>query len=443
MNKLLIIDDNEAICTALQVLFDLHGIDADTAHTPEQGLHLMEHQRYALVVQDMNFSEDQTSGEEGVLLFRQLRQKDPQLPVLLITAWSSLETAVQLVKEGATDYLSKPWDDGKLVTQVKELLACRSETNQLAKNSGNLMGMVCEDEETQRIVATALQVARASVPVLIRGPNGTGKEVLAHIIQANSSRKDKPFVKVNAGALPDELFEAELFGAEAGAFTGARTRRIGRFEEANGGTLFLDEIGNLSLSGQMKLLRVLQTGEFSRLGSNQLRATDVRIISATNADLGAAITRGSFRQDLYFRLNVVELTLPGLDSRRDDILPLARHFLATLEGAEGKAFSLPAEQAMLRHHWDGNVRELRNRIQRAVLVTSGALITPADLDLQIGAPVSLPSSDEDAQERALIERRLFEAGGNVSKAAESMDMSRQALYRRMSRFGIVWERKPR
>ncbi len=443
MNKLLIIDDNEAICTALQVLFDLHGIDADTAHSPDEGLHYLDRHRYAVVIQDMNFSEDQTSGAEGVQLFRQLRQRDPQLPVLLITAWSSLETAVQLVKEGATDYMSKPWDDTKLVAQVKELLACRSESPAAAKTKGDLMGMVCVDEETQRIVATALQVARASVPVLIRGPNGTGKEVLAQIIQANSARKDRPFVKVNAGALPDELFEAELFGAEAGAYTGARTRRIGRFEEANGGTLFLDEIGNLSLAGQMKLLRVLQTGEFSRLGSNQLRATDVRIISATNADLAAAIAKGSFRQDLYFRLNVVELTLPGLDKRRDDILPLARHFLATLEGAEGKSFGLQAEQALLRHDWSGNVRELRNRIQRAVLVAAGATITPTDLDLSPDQAVNPTVGDDDAQERAQIERCLFEVGGNVSKAAELMDISRQALYRRMSRFGIIWERKPR
>ena len=294
------------------------------------------------------------------------------------------------------------------------------------------------------LVNTALQIAQANVPVLIRGPNGSGKEVLAHIIQANSARKHKPFVKVNAGALPDELLESELFGAEAGAFTGSRTRRIGRFEEANQGTLFLDEIGNLSLSGQMKLLRVLQTGEFSRLGSNHLLRTDVRIISATNADLECAITQGSFRQDLYFRLNVVELTMPGLAERPGDIIPLARHFLTTLEGGAGKSFSVETERAMRLYGWPGNVRELRNRIQRAVLIARQGVLTPFDLDLQSQGPRRQePLADDETRERADIERCLFEVGGNVSKAAERLGMSRQALYRRMARFGIVWERKPK
>jgi len=443
VNKLLIIDDNEAVCTALRVLFDLHGIDTDVAHSPGEGLSRMDRARYAVVIQDMNFSEDQTSGEEGVQLFRELRTRDPELPVLLVTAWSSLETAVQLVKEGANDYLSKPWDDQKLVEQVKELLAYRAEQCHRT-DAGDLMGMVCEDPRTRTLVDTALQIARANVPVLIRGPNGSGKEVLAQIIQANSARRDKPFLQVNAGALPDELLESELFGAEAGAFTGARTRRIGRFEEADGGTLFLDEIGNLSLSGQMKLLRVLQTGEFSRLGSNHHLKSDVRIISATNADLGQAITVGTFRQDLYFRLNVVELTVPGLAERPGDIIPLARHFLGSLEGGADKTFSVEAERAMRLYDWPGNVRELKNRIQRAILIARQAVLTPFDLDLPgSGAKRPEPLADEETRERVAIERQLFEVGGNVSRAAERLGMSRQALYRRMARFGIVWERKPK
>jgi DNA-binding NtrC family response regulator len=317
------------------------------------------------------------------------------------------------------------------------------------------------------VVSLAVKVARSDAAILVTGPNGTGKERLAAIVQANSRRRDKPFVQVNAGGLPDELLEAELFGAEAGAYTGAKKLRIGRFEEANGGTLFLDEIGNLSANGQMKLLRVLQTGEFQRLGSNTTHKTDVRLISATNANLPNAIKQSLFREDLYFRLNVIELAIPALRDRADDILPLAEHLLQKHAEGEGRApfkLSEAARQALLDHEWPGNVRELDNRIQRAVLVCKEATITPADLGLEGTAGASpgttrpsapppgqpargaaAPSDDRgnafDAMERAQIEQVLTEARGVVSKAAAQLGISRQALYRRMERLGIELERR--
>jgi DNA-binding NtrC family response regulator len=293
----------------------------------------------------------------------------------------------------------------------------------------------------------------------VTGPNGSGKERIAQIVQANSRRKDKPFVKVNAGGLPDELLEAELFGAEAGAYTGAKKLRIGRFEEADGGTLFLDEIGNLSMMGQMKLLRVLQTGEFQRLGSNTTRKVDVRLISATNADLPRAIAQGSFREDLYFRLNVIELAIPALRDRADDVLPLTEHLLARYRADTGQAYELTpdARQALVDHEWPGNVRELENRLQRATLVCQAPLIAAADLGLATGSaaslsPSSTTSSPAEARvakaggadpERAELERILVESGGVVATAAAMLGVSRQALYRRMDRLGVELERRPK
>src|SRR5450631_2972223 len=333
MPKILIVDDQGAVRTALEVLFDVHGLETLSARSPSEGLSLVANEDVGVVVQDMNFSSDNTSGQEGTALFRAIRQLDPGLPVLLMTAWTSLETAVELVKEGAVDYLAKPWDDARLVLTVQNLLRLHDVAREnvrlrargvraretLAAKS-DLCGLIYASAEVHAVVELAVHVAPADVPVLITGPNGAGKERLAQIVQANSRRKDKPFVKVNVGALPDNLLEAELFGAEAGAYTGSSKLRIGRFEAAHGGTLFLDEIGNLSSAGQMKLLRVLQTGEFERLGSSATRKVDVRVVSATNVDLPTAIRDGRFREDLFFRLNVIELALPSLADRPDDIL---------------------------------------------------------------------------------------------------------------------------
>src|SRR4051794_17430250 len=335
----LVADDSEAVRTAFQVLLSLHGARVLGASSPAEALATVRSQEVDLVIQDMNFRREATSGEEGIALFRELRAVHPDVPVILLTAWTHLETAVDLVKAGAADYIAKPWDDARLLTTVRNLLelraaveenvamrARRAESRAQLAERYDLVGLVYESEALHTVASMAAQVAHADVPVLITGPNGAGKEVLADIVHANSPRRAAPYVKVNAGALPDQLIEAELFGTEAGAFTGAKARP-GRFEAADGGTLFLDELGNISGTGQAKLLRVLQTGEFERLGSSVTRKTRVRVIAATNANLRQAIREGKFREDLFYRLNVIELEVPALAERREDILPLAQSFL--------------------------------------------------------------------------------------------------------------------
>ena len=293
--------------------------------------------------------------------------------------------------------------------------------------------MVWQDPATERVVHLACQVARADVPVLISGPNGTGKECIANIIQANSSVRDGPFVVLNCGALPAELIEAELFGAEAGAYTGASKAREGKFEAADGGTLFLDEIGNLPLAGQMKLLRVLETGRFERLGSNRERQVKVRVVSATNADLQAMIKAGSFREDLFYRLNVIELRLPPLSGRPADILPLARHFLGAHQNLQ---LHPSAQAALLAHPWPGNVRELKNVMARAGLLAQGETIKVGDLGLPAAAATAMEEGVREP-DRDAIGLALSRAGGVVAQAAAELGLSRQALYRRMERLGIA------
>ncbi|MEZ5442081.1 MAG: sigma-54 dependent transcriptional regulator [Lysobacterales bacterium] len=441
MPTVLIIDDNPSVGTALEVLLSLRGIDAVSATSPEEGLALLQRESFDLLIQDMNFSEETTSGDEGVALFHRVREQYPDLPVILLTAWTHLETAVDLVKAGAADYLSKPWDDDKLLATVVNLLEL-GEAGRQARQYGServqhrrslserfdMAGMVFAASATARVVELACQVARADVPVLITGPNGTGKERIAAIIQANSAVRDGPFVTVNCGALPSELVEAELFGADAGAYTSAQRAREGRFEAADGGTLFLDEIGNLPLPGQIKLLRVLETGCFERLGSSRTRQVKVRVISATNADLPAMIAAGQFRQDLYYRLNVIEIRMPPLAERRDDIPLLAEHFLA------GRArLGDAARRALLAHDWPGNVRELKNAIERAVLLCGDSAIEPMHLALPTA---TTHSSHADEPDREAIEDALQRNGGVVAQAASDLGLSRQALYRRMDKLGL-------
>jgi DNA-binding NtrC family response regulator len=445
--KVLIVEDQPAVAKALRMLFDLNDIEAEATTSPDGALRAVERGEVDLVVQDMNFSPGETSGEEGVALFRRLRGADADLPILLLTAWTSLETAVQLVKEGASDYLAKPWDDAKLVTTVRNLLQIRAlkvenerfrmermRSRESLARQHDLRGIVYESDAMHRIVSLAIQVAPSEVPVLITGPNGAGKEKIAEIIHANSRRRQKPLVKVNAGGIPDNLIESELFGAEAGAFTGSTRLRIGRFEAANGGTIFLDEIGNLSAAGQMKVLRVLQSGEFERLGSSETRRVDVRLLCATNSDLRHGIARGTFRQDLYFRLNVIEIAVPALRERREDVLPLAESFLRP-----PKQLGRAARAALLEYDWPGNVRELQNRILRASVIREIDEIAPDDL----GFGDAREGASEVPLERHQIEVALLNANGSVSRAATTLGLSRQALYRRMEKVGIVMERKPR
>ena len=455
--RVLVVDDQPAVVTALAVLFDLHDIPNCGAGSPAEACRLAAAETLGAVVMDMNFAPHVTSGEEGVELFNSLREIDPDLPIVVITAWASLEAAVDLVKAGAADYLEKPWQDDRLVGAVRNLVELRSvrqenrrlraqfqQTRTELAEKHELSGIVYRSPAMHGVVSLAVSVANSAAPVLITGPSGSGKEMLAEIVQANSTRRDGPFVRVNVGAIPEELMESELFGAEAGAYTGITGRRIGHFETADQGTIFLDEIDGLSLAGQVKLLRVLQSGEFRRLGNSNALKADVRVISATNADLVAAVAEGRFREDLYYRLNVVELRVPSLAERADDVLPLARHFLeqyspnAALELADGAANTL------LDHEWPGNVRELENRIQRATVVADGESIRAVDLGIgDPGRHLPHPLDDDDISERNRLLEVLDGHRGVVAHAADELGISRQALYRKMERLGIELERRPR
>ena len=442
MSTILVIDDNRAVSTALDLLFSLHDIHTLHAESPREGLELLQREQVDLVIQDMNFEADTTSGDEGTALFHQIRARHPDLPVILLTAWTHLESAIDLVKAGAADYLAKPWDDRKLLATVNNLLELAEARRELAQTHAgerrrrdallrdyDLRGIVYADQASENALALACQVARSDIPVLVTGPNDAGKERYAEIVHANSLVRNGPFIALNCGALPAELIEAELFGAEAGAYTGANKPREGKFEAADGGTLFLDEIGTLPLAGQVKLLRVLETGRFQRLGSNRERSVKVRIVSATNANLQALIADGRFREDLFYRLNGIELRLPPLAQRPRDILPLARHFLPA-----GKRLGDDAERALQRHAWPGNVRELRNAVQRAALLSRSDVIAAADLALPTSQDVAVAGGDEP--DRATIEAALDRNGGVLAQAAADLGLSRQALYRRLDRLGI-------
>lgn len=445
MYKVLIIDDNPGVGSALRVLFNVYDIESEVVLTPQAGLtRLLEDDSIGLVVQDMNFTRDTTSGEEGVVLFNEIRLLAPDMPVVIMTAWTQLESCVTLVQAGAADYIAKPWDDEKLIATVKNLLELRelqqqqleyaqslNEEKRQLEQRGDLCGFVYQSRSVQMILDMALRVAPAEIPILITGPNGSGKEKIAEIVQANSRVKEGPFIKVNVAALPADLIEAELFGAEVGAYTGATKLRIGRFEAADGGTLFLDELGNLSLSGQMKLLRVLQTGEFERLGSHETRRCKVRIISATNANLAQEIVAGRFREDLFYRLNVIEIKLPPLSERKEDVLPLLNFFL----GKERYVASDVAKK-LQGYTWPGNVRELENVVQRAKLLSEEKSI-PFDA---FGITLA-----EDGPERkrlvvepdkSMIVSALKDNQGVIAHAARQLGLSRQALYRRMEKFDL-------
>ncbi len=428
MTQVLVVDDNPDIIEALDLLLSLHGYKVRKALNKKEAILAVSRYAIDIVIQDMNFDQGITSGNEGKLLFSQLRELKPDLPIILITAWTQLETAIELVKAGATDYLQKPWDDIKLLDLIAKY-SFKNKVNEDVANKVLLAGkgtqtLIYQSAEMHALIADANKVAISDVNVLITGANGSGKEKLADHIHQHSLRHAAPFIKVNMGALPHELMEAELFGAEKGAFTGANQAREGRFEAAHGGTLFLDEIGNLSLAGQMKLLRVLQTGEFERLGSNQTIKVDVRVFSATNANLSQAVKQGTFREDLFYRLNVIELHLPALNARKDDIIPLAMHFV-------GSDYSLneDAKQFLMSNTWQGNVRELENACKRAMVFATEKNITRNDFDnLQKNKPIQ--------NEKQQIENALVKHSGVIKHTANELGYSRQALYRRIEKYKI-------
>lgn len=426
MACVLIVDDNASVREALRIALTVEGFETKEAADPARALEIVASDPPDAVIQDMNFSADTTSGEEGVALFHALRAQAPKLPIVLLTAWTQLQTAVALVREGALDYLAKPWDDEQLIDTIR--VACGSPGDSLPSSvvDYDTRGMVYESRAMQDVVRMACRVAPSDVPVLITGPSGVGKERLAEIVHFNSPVADGPLVRVNVGALPSELVSAELFGAEAGAFTGAGKARAGRFEAADGGSLFLDEIGTMAADDQVKLLRVLQSGEFQRLGSTQSQHVNVRIISATNACLEDAVSKGHFREDLLYRLNVVELRVPALADRKEDILPIAEHFLPA-----GNRLTLAARARLTAHDWPGNVRELENCLRRASLMADEGQIDVAALQL-----TSRRTTNVDL-DREGLERVLAENDGVVAASARALGLSRQALYRLMERLGVA------
>ena len=435
---ILVADDHRAVLQALTMLFSEDGWRVVTAETPAALLARCAAEPIDVVVLDMNFQRDTTSGQEGIELIRQLHQSWPELPVVLMTAWATVERAVEAMQLGARDYVRKPWDNERLLAACRTQLALKRARSAEPSDGGDELGRSAAMRAVMRMVAA---IAPTEASVLLVGEPGTGKELVARAIHEASRRRGGPFVKVHMGALPDALVERELFGHVRGAFTDAGADRPGRFAAAAGGTILLDEIATMAPQHQVKLLRVLQEREYEPLGSTRPVKADVRVIAATNADLAAEIAAGRFRADLYHRLDVVKVTLPPLRERGDDVSLLADRFLARAGTRHGKAlrgFTDAARRALARHAWPGNVRELEHAVERAVILASGEFIDEADLRIaEAPPPASARGETLDDVERATVERALHEHGWNVTRAAQSLGVTRQALYRRMEKFGLT------
>ena len=410
----------------------------------------VEAREFDAVLMDLNYTRDTTSGQEGLDLLSRIQSLDSSLPVIVMTAWSSIELAVEAMRLGARDFLQKPWENARLLTILKTQIdlrqALRRATQLEAENRllsvESRPTLIAESPAMQPVLSLVSRIGPSDANVLITGEHGTGKEVIARTLHALSPRSNHPMVTVNAGGLSSGVFESELFGHVKGAFTDARTDRIGRFEIADGGTLFLDEIANVPLNLQSKLLRVLETGEFERVGSSHTRRVNVRVLAATNVDVNAEVAAGHFREDLLFRLNTIEIHLPSLRERHGDIELLANHFLRIYTERYRKkisGFDAPAMQSLREHPWPGNVRELDHAIERAVLLSPGPVIRAMDLGLRAPSSASslrLEEMNLEEVEKHLIQRMLHRHGGNVSKAASALGLSRSALYRRLEKFGL-------
>jgi DNA-binding NtrC family response regulator len=448
--KVLVADDQLEVREALRLLLKAEGFEVETASSPAEILQAVAAREFDVVLMDLNYTRDTTSGREGLDLLSRLRSLDDSLPVVVMTAWASVDLAVETMRRGGRDFIEKPWDNARLVSILRNQIdlhrALRrgkrlEAENELLRSSGDSI-LVAESPEMQPVLELIERVGPSEANVLITGENGTGKGVVARTLYAFSNRTTLPMVTVNTGGLSEALFESELFGHVRGAFTDAKTDRVGRFELADGGILFLDEIANITLNQQAKLLRVLETGEFERLGSSKTRTADVRIFSATNADLREEVAAGRFRQDLLFRLNTVEIRIPPLRERKSDILPLARYFLeqhALRYRKKFRDFDEGAQAALLAHPWPGNVRELDHAVERGVLLGRGGWVQAQDLGLQPIAPATAPPRLEDLPledvEKLLIQKALARHG-NVSQAAHALGLSRSALYRRIEKYGL-------
>jgi len=449
-HRILLADDQQDIRESLRLLLKNEGYETYAAASPSEALVAIEAREFDAVLMDLNYTRDTTSGREGLDLLTAIQKVDSTLPVIVMTAWSSLELAVEAMRLGARDFLQKPWENARLLsilrTQIDLRQALRRATRLEAENRllsvESRPTLIAESESMQPVLNLIARIGPSDANVLITGEHGTGKEVVARTLHALSERAKRPMVTVNAGGLSEGVFESELFGHMKGAFTDARTDRIGRFEFADGGTLFLDEIANVPLNLQSKLLRVLETGEFERVGSSHTRRVNVRVLAATNVDVGAEVAAGRFREDLLFRLNTIEIRLPNLRDRLRDIELLAHHFLRVYTERYRKkisGFDPAAMQSLREHPWPGNVRELDHAIERAVLLSAGPLIRSVDLGLRAAPPSGTPRLEEmnlEEVEKHLIQRMLARHGGNVSQAANALGLSRSALYRRLEKFGL-------
>ena len=460
--SILIADDQRDVLESLRFLLKSEGWQVETATSPRLLLDGLQRQDFDVVLIDLNYARDTTSGQEGLDLLRDIRRLDDALPIVVMTAWGSVELAVEAMRQGARDFVEKPWDNHRLLSILQtqsNLRRALLRGQRLAAENALLRGdqqpqMIAQSAAMQPVLQLIEHVGPSAANVLITGENGTGKGLVAQALHRVSSRAERPLITVNIGGLAESIFESELFGHVRGAFTDAKTDRVGRFELADGGTLFLDEIANIPTGLQHKLLRVLESGELERLGSSRTRRVDVRILSATNADLASEVAAQRFRQDLLFRLNTVEIRLPPLRDRREDIPLLAAHFLArhtqsyrkSLQGFEADAMS-----ALLDHPWPGNVRELNHVVERAVLMAQGETVRDHDLGLASPANKHLedptledPTLEEltleeltlEDVERLLIRKALERYAGNVSDAARGLGLSRSALYRRLEKYGL-------
>jgi DNA-binding NtrC family response regulator len=448
-NRVLIADDQRDVLEALRLLLKGEGLESETAASPAGVLAALEKRDFDAVLIDLNYTRDTTSGQEGLDLLARVRELDANLPVIVMTAWGTVDLAVEAMRRGARDFVQKPWENARLLATLRTQIALgralrrgqRLEAENRMLRQETDPSIIAESPAMEPVLAMIARVGPSDANVLIIGENGTGKGVVARALHAASGRASRPLVTLNAGGISEGVFESELFGHVKGAFTDARADRVGRFELADGGTLFLDEISNVPASQQGKLLRVLETGEFERLGSSRTRKVDVRILSATNADLRGEVAAGRFRQDLLFRLNTIEIRVPPLRERREDIVLLAQTFLGSHARRYRKSvsgFEPAAIKALLDHPWPGNVRELDHAVERAVLMAAGDRVRPGDLGLAQGSDGGAPPLEDmslEEVEGVLVRKALARYGGNVSQAARALGLSRSALYRRMEKLG--------
>jgi DNA-binding NtrC family response regulator len=449
MTRILIADDQPDVLEALRLLLKGEGYQAESATTPQGILTAVASKDFDLVLTDLNFARDTTSGQEGMEVLSRLQAQDSLLPVIVMTAWGSVGLAVEAMRRGARDFVEKPWDNQRLIsilkTQVELSHALREGQRLEAENrllrTESRPTLIAESSAMRPVLDLLARVGPSAANVLITGEHGTGKEVIARTLHALSERASRPMVTVNAGGLSEGVFESELFGHVKGAFTDAKADRVGRFELADGGTLFLDEIANVPMNLQAKLLRVLETGELERVGSSKTHRVDVRILSATNADIAQEIQAGRFREDLLFRLNTIEIRLPALRERREDVPLLGNYFLRQFAQRYRKVlhgFESAAMQSLLEYSWPGNVRELEHAVERAALMAQGDMVRSSDLGLGAGreSAARLDEMSLEDVECLLIKKAMARYEGNVSVAAEALGLTRSALYRRFKKYGL-------